>query len=219
MKTKLLFISAIILVLSSCGNNPQQKKTKPTSEPAKQEIETMEKQLSFDPAGFDEEPVLAIETSKGVITIKLSKETPKHRDNFVKLASEGFYNGLIFHRVIDGFMIQGGDPNSRNPKPDAHYGMGGPGYLIPAEITPQLKHKKGAIAAARTNNPEKASSGSQFYIVQNANTCAQLDGEYTVFGETLSGLDVVDEIAKVTTGPNDRPVEDVFIINIQPVKE
>lgn len=110
-----------------------------------------------------------IETTKGNITIKLYNGTPKHRDNFIKLVTESFYNGVIFHRVIKGFMIQTGDPNSKNPKPGASYGTGGPGYTIPAEFNSAYIHKKGALAAARLGdnvNPKKESSGSQFYIVQ-----------------------------------------------------
>ncbi len=181
----------------------------------------MNTQPLFDPAVLGEEPVLNVETGEGVITIKLYKDTPLHRDNFVKLASEGYFDGLIFHRVIKGFMIQGGDPDSRNPKPGARYGVGGPGYQIPAEILPQYKHKKGALAAARQGdavNPEKKSSGSQFYIVENPAACAQLDGGYTVFGETISGLDVVDKIAAAKTGAADRPEKDIFIVSIRPAK-
>jgi len=129
---------------------------------------------------------------------------------------------LIFHRVIKGFMIQGGDPDSRNPQPGARYGMGGPDYTIPAEILPQYKHKKGALAAARKGdavNPNKESSGSQFYIVEDPRTCAQLDGAYTVFGETISGLDVVDKIAATATGAGDRPVKDIFIVSILPAQQ
>lgn len=181
----------------------------------------METKQLFDPAALGEEPVLAIETSEGVITVKLYKDTPLHRDNFVKLAAEGYYNGLIFHRVINHFMIQGGDPESRNPQANARYGMGGPSYTIPAEILPQYKHKKGALAAARKGdavNPQKESSGSQFYIVHDAGSCAQLNGSYTVYGETISGLEVIDKIATTQTGAADRPVKDIFIISIQPAQ-
>ena len=109
-----------------------------------------------------------IETTLGDITVRLYDETPLHRDNFLKLAKEGYYDGTIFHRVIKNFMIQGGDPDSKNPKPGASYGVGGPDYTIEAEIKPNLYHKRGALAAARTGddvNPERRSSGSQFYIV------------------------------------------------------
>ncbi|MBL7775534.1 MAG: peptidylprolyl isomerase, partial [Saprospiraceae bacterium] len=110
--------------------------------------------------------LIEIETSYGTMLAELYTATPKHRDNFIKLAEEGFYDDLLFHRVINGFMIQGGDPQSRDAKPGQPLGMGGPSYQIPAEFVDSLAHIKGAIAAARTNNPEKKSSGSQFYIVQ-----------------------------------------------------
>ena len=154
------------------------------------------------------------------MTIRLYSDTPLHRDNFVKLASERFYDNILFHRVIEGFMIQCGDPLSRNADPGQRLGSGGPGYTIPAEFVPELVHKKGAIAAARTAdsvNPEKASSGSQFYIVHNETACRQLDGNYTVFGEVIEGLDIIDKIATTETGPADRPVKDIRIISILPV--
>ena len=111
---------------------------------------------------------VSIATDKGEIVVKLYNDTPAHRDNFIKLAEAGFYDDLLFHRVIKDFMIQGGDPESRNAAPDAGLGSGGPGYTIPAEIVPTHYHKKGALAAARQSdnvNPRKESSGSQFYIV------------------------------------------------------
>ncbi|MDR2466012.1 MAG: peptidylprolyl isomerase [Prevotellaceae bacterium] len=107
-----------------------------------------------------------LETTEGNIVLQLYDDTPQHRDNFVKLVKEGYYDGVIFHRVIPQFMIQTGDPESKNPQPGASYGRGGPDYRIPAEILPNRYHRKGALAAARTNNPKKESSGSQFYIVQ-----------------------------------------------------
>jgi len=202
MKTTPIFITILAAVLLvACGNNPSQKATATqqttTEQTETQQATSMEPQLSFDPSVLGEEPVLDIETSEGIITIKLYKDTPLHRDNFVKLASEGFFNGLIFHRVINGFMIQVGDPQSRNPQPNIQYGSGGPGYTIPAEILPKYKHKKGALAAARRGdnvNPEKASSGSQFYLVQNPNGTPHLDGAYTIFGETIKGINVIDKI-------------------------
>jgi peptidyl-prolyl cis-trans isomerase B (cyclophilin B) len=177
-----------------------------------------------------------IETDYGNMKVRLYDETPQHRDNFLKLVNEKYYDDLLFHRVINGFMIQGGDPNSRNAAPETRLGMGGPGYTIPAEIG--KPHFKGALAAARTSNPQKASSGSQFYIVQGQavteeqlNALAQqkgmtytaeqrnrykevggtpqLDNEYTVFGEVFEGLEVIDKIAAVQTGQGDRPVKDV----------
>lgn len=177
-----------------------------------------------------------IETDHGTIKVKLYNSTPQHRDNFVKLANEGFYDGLLFHRVIEGFMIQGGDPESKDAPVSKPLGSGGPGYQIPAEIGGL--HIKGALAAARNGNPEKKSSGSQFYLVQGKiipeaqlssieqskgvkysqeqrdlyatlGGTPQLDNEYTVFGEIVEGLDVVDKIAAVETQPGDRPTDDV----------
>lgn len=174
---------------------------------------------TFDPKSLPAEPVMDIVTDMGTIKVKLYSQTPLHRDNFVKLASEGFYDGVLFHRVINGFMIQTGDPLTKDPSKADLYGTGGPGYTIPAEIVPGLTHKKGALAAARRGdaaNPKKESSGSQFYIVQDPQTCAQLDGEYTVFGETIEGFDVIDKIAAVQTGAKDRPVKDIRIISIRP---
>ncbi|MBQ1699448.1 MAG: peptidylprolyl isomerase, partial [Bacteroidales bacterium] len=135
-------------------------------------------------ARLPEEPVFDIVTNLGTIKVKLYKGTPKHRENFAKLALTGFYDGLIFHRVIDGFMIQGGDPYSRDTSRRAQelIGQGGPGYTIPAEFVPEYKHIKGALAAARMSdvaNPMKESSGSQFYLVQDTGACVPLDGSYT----------------------------------------
>ena len=184
------------------------------------------------------ECLIRIETPMGDMLARLSDRTPQHQDNFTKLVEESFYDSLLFHRVIDGFMVQGGDPNSRNAGPGAQLGSGGPGYQVPAEFDPSLAHVKGAIAAARTNNPEKLSSGSQFYIVhgrpvteaelnrQEGQTGVKypsdlrqeylehggvpfLDQNYTVFGQVIEGLDVIDKIAATATGAGDRPREDV----------
>ena len=189
------------------------------------------------------ETMVVISTDYGDMKIKLYDETPLHRDNFIKLAKEGFFDGLLFHRVIPQFMIQGGDPTSKDAKPGQQLGAGGPGYTIPAEFNPNFIHKKGALSAARQGdqvNPKRASSGSQFYIVQGRTASAQdlqrgsikysdeqikiyeeqggtpfLDGQYTVFGEVVEGLDVIDKIAAVRTAPGDRPVEDVkFSVNV-----
>ena len=182
-----------------------------------------------------------IETSYGDMVVKLYNETPLHRDNFIKLVKDGTYDGLIFHRVINQFMIQGGDPKSREAKPGQMLGDGELGYTIPAEFVPGLFHKKGALAAARQGdevNPKKASSSCQFYIVQGTTWDANrlkmveqrmgksftaeeaevyatlggtpfLDGDYTVFGEVVEGMEVIDKIAAVPCGPMDRPIEDV----------
>jgi peptidyl-prolyl cis-trans isomerase B (cyclophilin B) len=236
--------------------------------------------------------VITIKTNYGEMIAILYNETPKHKASFIKLAKDHYFDSLLFHRVISGFMIQGGDPNSKKAKPGETLGNGGPGYTVDAEFNPKLFHKKGALAAARTNNPEKASSGSQFYIVQgtvltgsaadelkvdqpklkqalqqflakpqNASlrdslsklyslttkeefnkkifslvprvekeTGAKiskdvspevikayttiggvpfLDGDYTVFGEVVKGLDVIEKIAAVKKDGADRPLEDV----------
>lgn len=171
-------------------------------------------------ATLPEEPVFDIVTNLGTIKVKLYSKTPKHRENFAKLALTGYYDSLLFHRVINGFMIQGGDPYTRDTSAAAvaKYGQGGPGYTIPAEFVPEYTHKKGALAAARRGdvaNPMKESSGSQFYIVQDERACAQLDGAYTVFGETVSGLDIIDRIAQVATDQRDKPLMDVRIKTIK----
>lgn len=153
-----------------------------------------------------------IHTNLGDMKGILYNETPQHRDNFVKLAKSGFYDGLLFHRVIDGFMIQGGDPDSKNAKPGQALGMGGPGYTVPAEMNPAIQHKRGALAAARLggpSNPLKASSGCQFYIVQPVNGTHFLDNDYTVYGEVTEGLEVVDKIATEPKDARDRPVKDI----------
>ena len=185
--------------------------------------------------------LIEIVTDYGTMVVQLSDATPLHRDNFIKLAEEGYYDSLLFHRVIDGFMIQGGDPNSKNAAPGAPLGMGGPGYQVPAEFVDDLVHVKGAIAAARTGdnvNPEKKSSGSQFYIVhgnpvedgmldmiemrkgfkytdeqraayKELGGTPFLDRDYTVFGRVVSGLEVIDAIARVQKDQRDRPLKDV----------
>jgi len=251
--------------------------------------------------------IVHIQTTLGEVVIKLYDDTPKHRDNFKKLASEGYFNGMLFHRVIKEFMIQAGDPNSKTAKKGEQLGSGGPGYTIDAEFDPKLYHKRGAVCAARQGdqvNPEKKSSGSQFYIVvgkkytdeeldmienqseaqllmpyvkeylqdpkneevlkeiQEKNMAGDregldsllqavtdkvakkhpkvnplkftkeqretyktiggtpfLDGNYTVFGEVIKGMDIVDKIANVKTDKNDRPLEDVKIISMKVKKK
>jgi cyclophilin family peptidyl-prolyl cis-trans isomerase len=162
-----------------------------------------------------------IETSMGNITVALYNETPLHRDNFIKLVNENFYDGVLFHRIIQNFMIQAGDPNSKDAEKGARLGVGGPGYTIPAEIVPPLNHKRGALAAARLGNqmnPKRESSGSQFYIVDGPNGAPHLNGEYTVFGEVLKGFEVVDMIAAQPKDQADRPLEDIKIITMKLVK-
>lgn len=168
------------------------------------------------------EPILRIVTTDGTMTVKLYSETPLHRNNFVKLAKSGFYNDIVFHRIIRDFMIQVGDPNTKNPAKASEVGKGGPGYTIPAEIVSGKTHKRGALAAARRGdavNPAKESSGSQFYIVHSAENCSHLNGEYTIFGEVLEGMGVVDRIAAEPVNQNDYPINPVKIISIEPVVE
>lgn len=199
--------------------------------------------LLFACAAFARPPknqYVRIKTSYGQVIIRLYNETPKHRDNFIKLTKQGLYNGTLFHRVIQNFMIQGGDPESKNAKPGAALGNGGLKYTVPAEFKDSLFHKRGVLAAARDNNPEKASSSTQFYIVEgkrltdedmnkledgrlkgfkipewqreiyrSVGGTAQLDHGYTVYGEVVSGIDMVDRIAAVKKDAKDRPTEDV----------
>ena len=159
----------------------------------------------------EKEDVVTIHTEFGDVVLILFNDTPAHKKNFLELAKGGFYDGTTFHRVMDGFMIQGGDPNSKD-EDITNDGIGGPGFTIPAEFNPQLKHIKGALAAARqpdSVNPEKASSGSQFYIIEPDEGYPPLDGEYTVFGLTISGLEVVEEIAVQAKDGRNRPLEDI----------
>ena len=135
-----------------------------------------------------QEPEFDIVTTHGTMRVKLYSKTPKHRDNFVKLVKENYYDGVRFHRVIEGFMIQTGDPYSRDTSMINRWGQGGPDYTVPAEFVNEYWHKKGALAAARKGdmaNPTKASSGSQFYIVHDENACLHLDGQYSIFGEVI----------------------------------
>ncbi|RFS22479.1 peptidylprolyl isomerase [Chitinophaga silvatica] len=181
-----------------------------------------------------------VTTPYGVMIIKLYDQTPKHRNNFIKLSKKHFYDSTLFHRVIKNFMIQGGDPDSKHAKPGALLGEGDVGYTIPAEFQLDLFHRKGALAAAREDRPDKASSGCQFYIVQGKVFTDQeldnleknrlggrkipvdqrtiykteggsphLDQSYTVFGQVIKGMDVIDKIAAVQTDGNNRPTTDV----------
>lgn len=152
-----------------------------------------------------------IETAYGTMRIQLYRQTPLHRANFLKLAKEGFFDGTTFHRVVPGFVIQGGDPNSKDSDP-SNDGMGGPGYTIPAEIRPELKHIRGAVGAARLGdniNPSRASNGSQFYIVVAEQGTPFLDGSYTVFGQVIEGIEVADKIVAVERDGRDRPLQNI----------
>ena len=206
-----IIIIAFALALTSCG--PRSGRDAASAQNDSTATATMEKKMI-------EEPEFDIVTSKGTMRIKLYSLTPKHRDNFVKLVNEKYYDGVRFHRVIEGFMIQTGDPYSRDTAKVDLWGQGGPDYTVPAEFVNQYWHKKGAIAAARKGdlaNPKKASSGSQFYIVHDENACLHLDGQYSIFGEVIDGLEVIDRIATVETDYYDRPMENVLIESIRPV--
>lgn len=147
---------------------------------------------------------VTIHTEYGDMVVVLYDQTPLHKGNFLRLAEAGFFDQTTFHRVINGFMIQGGDPNSKPGGDAAQVGQGGPSYTIPAEFVPELTHVKGALAAARQGdavNPQKASSGSQFYIVQNPASCRHLNGQYTVFGQVTEGLEIIDRIATQPKSP------------------
>ncbi len=207
---RILILTAFALTLIACGPRGGKNSTDAQTDSTAMEQKKIE------------EPMFTVTTSMGTMKIKLYSKTPKHRDNFVKLVKEGYYDGLRFHRVIKGFMIQGGDPYSRDTSKIDLWGQGGPDYTVPAEFVNEYWHKKGAIAAARRGdmvNPTKASSGSQFYIVHDENACLHLDGEYTIFGEVTEGLDIIDKIADVDVDMRDRPREDVFIIGIKPIIE
>jgi cyclophilin family peptidyl-prolyl cis-trans isomerase len=200
------------LSFTSCSGNRGKKEAK-ADDAAKTEIKMDAQKI--------QEPEFEMVTSHGTMKIKLYDKTPKHRENFKKLVAEGYYDGMRFHRVIEGFMIQGGDPYSRDTAQIDLWGQGGPGYTVPAEFVNEYWHKKGAIAAARKGdmaNPKKASSGSQFYIVHDENACLHLDGQYTIFGEVTEGLEVIDRIATVETDRYDRPYDDVMIISVKELK-
>lgn len=157
-----------------------------------------------------------IVTDKGDIVVRLYNDTPLHRDNFVKLAREGYYDSLLFHRTVTKFMIQTGDPDSRHAAAGDELGHGGPGYTINAEIVPNNYHRKGALAAARESdeiNPRRFSSGSQFYIT--VVPTAHLNGLYTVFGEVISGIEVAETISKSSTNADSRPKRDIRIKTIE----
>ncbi len=229
MKKKTIAFFALMIVFTSCQTSRktvvQTSTPTPTKEPA---------------VSSTKERMVLISTSFGDMKVKLYNATPKHRDNFIKLVQDGFYDSLLFHRIIRNFMIQGGDPLSKHAAPGVMLGNGDNGYTIPAEFVDTIFHKKGSLCAARTENPTKASSGCQFYIVQGQVMTNEqlnqfeiqrglklsttqreimstiggtpwLDHNYTVYGEVVEGLDVIDKIVAVKTAPGDRPLEDIRI--------
>ncbi len=235
------FIIGLMMFMVSCNTTSANTAIEEKTPKVEQEVIA---EVAVEEPKAEKEQMVKLTTEYGDIIIKLYNETPLHRDNFIKLAKEGFYNGTLFHRVIKGFMIQGGDPQSKAAVAGAQYGNGGPGYTIPAEFNTKFIHKKGALSAARLGdgqNPLRASSGSQFYIVQGKtftnmeiNQMEQrarmkytpeqkeiymtlggtpfLDRQYTVFGEVVMGLAIVDKIAATKTLPGDRPEKDIKMI-------
>lgn len=236
-------ISRIVLLLSlivAANFTQAQTKKKAVKKASLQTTKTMlpKKTVVVAPIAELPETKVKITTSLGDIVVKLSNKTPKHRDNFIKLVTGHFYDSTLFHRVINSFMIQGGDSASKNAPPGTRLGEGGVGYTIPAEFDSTLFHKKGALAAARDDNPEKASSGCQFYIVEgkklndgeldmiemknnikfspakrmtykmNGGT-PFLDTRYTVFGEVISGIEVVEKITLEPVDGNNRPITNI----------
>jgi peptidyl-prolyl cis-trans isomerase B (cyclophilin B) len=193
--------------------------------------------------------LITIETPQGTMHAVLFDEAPKHKANFIKLSEDKFYDGLLFHRVIENFMIQGGDPNSKDAKPDVALGNGSNGYKVPAEFSPKLFHQKGALAAARDNNPAKESSGCQFYIVEGRKWnkadldkqvaraarkptdeqrkvyetiggTPHLDGAYTVFGQVIDGMAVIDKIGMEPRDEKDRPEKNISMkISVKKMKK
>lgn len=235
--TNLLVLILVMSFISGCSVNGKAKENTEQSDTTTVDTKPEKMtQVKFN---------VAINDTEGEIIIQLYNETPQHRDNFIKLVNEKFYDGVLFHRIIQQFMIQCGDPDSKNARPNQQLGSGGVGYTIPAEFVSTLFHKRGAVAAARLGdmqNPTKASSGCQFYIVDGRTFSAadmqmmaqrsghqwtpdqintyetiggapHLDGDYTVFGEVIKGMEVVDLIAAQPKNNFDRPLKDIKIIS------
>ena len=187
MMKRILALAAFVTLLAACGRKPEK------------------------------EVVMVVETTMGTVEFKLYNETPLHRDNFIKLADEHFFDSLLFHRVIDGFVIQGGDPNSKYAEPGQLLGDGDLDYRVPAEIRVDqgIICKKGSILAAREGddvNPKRESSAAQYCFMMGPSP--HLDGAYTLFGEVTEGMDVLDAIQKVATDEYDRPLEDVRMMKV-----
>ena len=195
MKLTFFRLGWLLLVLSCLVGSAQAapaKAGKPGKQPGKDEVVTLT-------------------TAQGIIRLVLFDDTPLHKANFLQKAKSGFYDGTTFHRVIPGFMIQGGDTNSKDAEP-SNDGLGRADEgTIPAEFVAGHQHRYGALAAARQGdfaNPQRASSSSQFYLVENHDGTHFLDGMYTVFGQVIQGLDVIDKIAKLPKDGRDRPTTD-----------
>ena len=242
-KVSFLFTVIFCLIMASCCSTKTAETPAERTDKVAAETQSTDNQLTT--RNMENLTKVLFKTSEGDITIALYDNTPKHKENFLKLVKDGYYNGILFHRIIQGFMIQTGDPESKGAPAGKMLGNGGPGYTIPAEFKPENYHKRGAVAAARQGdqvNPTKASSGSQFYIVDgktftkdqlNQITMAYgtsfteeqaevyttvggapfLDMQYTVFGEVVEGMDVVDKIAAQKKDRFDRPFNDIKIIS------
>ena len=187
MRKRILWFAALAVILAACG--PKTEK----------------------------EVVMVVETTMGTVEFKLYNETPLHRDNFIRLAEEHYFDSLLFHRVIDDFVIQGGDPNSKYAKPGEMLGDGEPDYRVPAEIRVDqgITCVKGSVLAAREGddvNPQRESCASQYCFMMRP--CPHLDGAYTVFGEVTEGMEVLEAIQKVETDEYDRPLEDVRMLKV-----
>ena len=187
MRKRILWLAALAVILAACG--PKTEK----------------------------EVVMVVETTMGTVEFKLYNETPLHRDNFIRLAEEHYFDSLLFHRVIDDFVIQGGDPNSKYAKPGEMLGDGEPDYRVPAEIRVDqgITCVKGSVLAAREGddvNPQRESCASQYCFMMRP--CPHLDGAYTVFGEVTEGMEVLEAIQKVETDEYDRPLEDVRMLKV-----
>lgn len=246
---KIFRIGLLFIMILSVGLCQAQTKKKMVKKPPVHEVKSKADTIVANSAPAKQiiEIRVKISTSLGDIIVRLSNKTPKHRDNFVKLVNEHFYDSLLFHRVINSFMIQGGDPASKNATQGIMLGEGDVGYKIPAEFDSTLYHKRGALAAARDDNAAKASSGCQFYIVQGKKRSnseldvielkktihfssakrmtynmvggtPNLDMNYTVFGEVETGMEVVDEIALQQVDGNNRPLKDISM-KMEVVKE
>ena len=229
MRHDFLLISLVLLAVSCGGRHGKQGDegaaadslaTESVEKPAKK---TASKADTVSLANYrnrlPQEPFFDIVTSMGTIRVKLYKDTPRHRDNFIRLSLSHFYDETLFHRVVPGFVIQGGDPYTKDTTRVEEWGEGGPGYNIDPEFVPEHRHKKGALAAARRGdfaNPAKESNGSQFYLVVDSTACSHLNGEYTVFGETVGGLNVIDRIARTQVDRYNRPERPVVILRITP---
>jgi peptidyl-prolyl cis-trans isomerase B (cyclophilin B) len=237
------FLAGVVFVLlaqfSAAGQTKKPGPKKPVASSVAKVGATKETQANL---AAETERLVEISTPYGIMVAKLYNATPRHRDNFLKLVAEGFYDSLLFHRVIDQFMLQGGDPSSKNARMGKMLGMGArAGERIAAEFNQNFYHKKGALAAARDNNSMKSSSNCQFYIVDGKKATDPdlektkqnnpdflytpqqvdvykriggtpfLDQNYTVFGEVISGIDVIDKIARVQVDENNRPTADVMM--------